>query len=146
MLKDMTTLGVRCGDSLFCMETTGAYELHLCDYLYGKGYDVWRESALQIKWSTGVTKAKNDNADSERMARYVPAGLGCCRSLCSCERDAAYPQVIVSVQRTSGGRETCQRGKHQRDTGDTEDEWGFAVDKDEQRAVRQASEERHHGM
>ena len=71
MLKDMTTLGVRCGDSLFCMETTGAYELHLCDYLYGKGYDVWRESALQIKWSTGVAKSKNDKADSERIARYA---------------------------------------------------------------------------
>ena len=71
MLKKLTSLGVRCEDSLFCLETTGAYELHLCDYLYGKGYDVWRESALQIKWSMGVAKSKNDKADSGRIAQYA---------------------------------------------------------------------------
>lgn len=61
MLKDMTTLGVRCGDSLFCMETTGAYELHLCDYLYGKGttYGVSRHcksSGLRVWQSRRMTK------------------------------------------------------------------------------------------
>ena len=71
MLKKLTTLGVRCEDSLFCLETTGAYELHLCDYLYGKGYNVWREAALQIKWSMGVAKSKNDKMDSERIAQYA---------------------------------------------------------------------------
>ena len=54
---------------LFCLETTGAYELHLCNYLYAKGYDVWRESALQIKMSNGVTRSKNDRVDSDRIAQ-----------------------------------------------------------------------------
>jgi len=56
---------------LFCLETTGAYELRLCDYLYARGYDVWRESALQIKLSSGITKSKNDKIDSERIADYA---------------------------------------------------------------------------
>ena len=56
---------------LFCLETTGAYELHLCNYLYAKGYDVWRESALQIKMSNGVTRSKNDRVDSDRIADYA---------------------------------------------------------------------------
>lgn len=56
---------------LFCLETTGAYELHLCNYLYAKGFDVWRESALQIKLSNGVTKGKNDQVDSDRIADYA---------------------------------------------------------------------------
>ena len=38
-------------DILFVCETTGAYDRALCDYIYSKGLDIWRESALQILWS-----------------------------------------------------------------------------------------------
>ena len=39
--------------------------------MYAKGYDVWRESALQIKLSNGIAKSKNDQVDSERIADYA---------------------------------------------------------------------------
>ena len=73
MIKTLEKVTGRADKSewLFCLETTGAYELHLCNYLYAKGYDVWRESALQIKLSNGIAKSKNDQVDSERIADYA---------------------------------------------------------------------------
>ncbi len=43
---------------LFVCETTGAYDRAMCDYLFGKGMDVWRESALQINRCGGVRKGE----------------------------------------------------------------------------------------
>ena len=47
----MLVPGIALEDVLFICETTGAYDRALCDYIFGKGYDIWRESALQIKES-----------------------------------------------------------------------------------------------
>jgi len=58
-------------DVLFCCETTGGYDRSLCDYIYAKGYDIWREGALQIKRSMGVRKGKDDKADSLMIAEYA---------------------------------------------------------------------------
>lgn len=58
-------------DILFCCETTGGYDSKMCIFLYEKGFDVWKESALQIKLSTGVHKGKNDKADSRMIAEYA---------------------------------------------------------------------------
>ena len=58
-------------DVLFCCETTGGNDRCLCDYLYGKDCDIWRESALQIKRSCGLRKGKDDKADSEMIAEYA---------------------------------------------------------------------------
>ena len=58
-------------DVLFCCETTGGYDRCLCDYIYAKGYDIWREGALQIKRSMGVRKGKDDKADSLMIAEYA---------------------------------------------------------------------------
>lgn len=33
-------------EALFCMETTGSYDLPLCYWLHKNGLNVWRESAL----------------------------------------------------------------------------------------------------
>ena len=63
--------GVGLEDVLFCCETTGGYDRSLCDYVYAKGLDIWRESALQIKRSMGVRKGKNDKADSLMIAEYA---------------------------------------------------------------------------
>ena len=73
MIKDLQKVTGKSDPSewIFCLETTGAYELHLCNYLYSKGYDVWRESALQIKMCNGVMKSKNDKIDSDRIADYA---------------------------------------------------------------------------
>ena len=63
--------GVGLEDVLFCCETTGGYDRSLCDYLYAKDLDIWRESALQIKRSMGVRKGKDDKADSLMIAEYA---------------------------------------------------------------------------
>lgn len=63
--------GITLDDVMFCCETTGGYDRRLCDYIYAKGVDIWRESALQIKRSIGVRKGKNDKADSLMIAEYA---------------------------------------------------------------------------
>ena len=63
--------GVGLEDVLFCCETTGGYDRCLCDYVYAKGLDIWREGALQIKRSMGVRKGKDDKADSLAIAEYA---------------------------------------------------------------------------
>lgn len=62
---------VRQEDILFVCETTGAYDRALCDYIFSKGLDIWRESALQILWSSGVRRGKDDKADSLMIAEYA---------------------------------------------------------------------------
>ena len=63
--------GVTLEEVLFCCETTGGYDRSLCDYIYAKDLDIWRESALQIKRSMGVRKGKDDKADSLMIAEYA---------------------------------------------------------------------------
>ena len=63
--------GVGLEEVLFCCETTGGYDRSLCDYIYTKDLDIWRESALQIKRSMGVRKGKDDKADSLMIAEYA---------------------------------------------------------------------------
>ena len=63
--------GVALDEVLFCCETTGGYDRSLCDYIYAKDLDIWRESALQIKRSMGVRKGKDDRADSLMIAEYA---------------------------------------------------------------------------
>ena len=63
--------GTTLGDILFCCETTGGYDRALCDYIYAKGLQIWREGALQIKRSMGVRKGKDDKADSFMIAEYA---------------------------------------------------------------------------
>ena len=58
MVKDlrMCCHGVSSGQWLFCCETTGRYDHPLCHWLVDHGMVVWRESALQIKWSSGIQR------------------------------------------------------------------------------------------
>ncbi len=63
--------GVTLEEVLFCCVTTGGYDRCLCDYIYAKDLDIWRESALQIKRSMGVRKGKDDKADSLMIAEYA---------------------------------------------------------------------------
>lgn len=58
-------------DCLYCMETTGGYDLKLCCYLYEHHLHVWRESALQIRRSSGFRRGKSDKADSLNIATYA---------------------------------------------------------------------------
>ena len=58
-------------DWLFCVETTGGYSNCVCDSMHSMGMLVWRESALQIKWSKGIVRGKDDKADSGVIAEYA---------------------------------------------------------------------------
>ena len=63
--------GVALDEVMFCCETTGGYDRCLCDYLFAKGLDIWRESSLQIKKSCGLRKGKDDKTDSLIIAEYA---------------------------------------------------------------------------
>ena len=56
---------------LFCGENTGDYSKPLCNYLYGKGYDMWLENAKSIKDASGLRRLKTDRADSAMIAEYA---------------------------------------------------------------------------
>ena len=70
--------GTNDDEILFVCETTGAYDHAMCDYLFGKGMDIWRESALQIKRSSGVRRGKNDKVDSVMIAEYAMRHMDKC--------------------------------------------------------------------
>ena len=63
---------------LFVCETTGAYDRAMCDYLFEKGMDVWRESALQINMCSGVRRGKDDRTDSVMIAEYAMRHMDKC--------------------------------------------------------------------
>lgn len=56
---------------LFCGENTGGYSLGLCNYLYGKGLDMWLENAKSIKDASGIRRLKSDRADASMIAEYA---------------------------------------------------------------------------
>ena len=63
--------GIALEEIMFCCETTGGYDRSLCDYLFAKDLDIWRESSLQIKKSCGLRKGKDDKTDSLIIAEYA---------------------------------------------------------------------------
>lgn len=56
---------------LFCGEDTGSCSLPLSRWLYGKGFDIWIESAYAIKHSSGIQRVKTDRADASMIAEYA---------------------------------------------------------------------------
>lgn len=58
-------------EMLFCGEDTGSCSLGLSKWLYGKGYDIWIESAYVIKHSNGIQRVKTDRADASMIAEYA---------------------------------------------------------------------------
>ena len=56
---------------LFCGENTGDYSKGLCNFLYGKGYDMWLENARSIKDASGIRRLKSDRADASMIAEYA---------------------------------------------------------------------------
>ena len=63
--------GIDVSSWLFCGENTGDYSKPLCNYLYGKGYDMWLENAKCIKDASGLRRLKTDRADSAMIAEYA---------------------------------------------------------------------------
>jgi transposase len=57
--------------SLFCLEHTGIYSTHLLGLLQEQELAIWLEHALQIKYSLGMQRGKNDHIDAQRIAQYA---------------------------------------------------------------------------
>lgn len=73
LLSWCSVIGRGCSaeDCLFCCETTGSYDRAMCLYLCAHRCFIWRESAIQIKRSSGVRKGKDDRSDSLMIAEYA---------------------------------------------------------------------------
>lgn len=56
---------------LFCGENTGDYSKPLCNFLYGRGFDMWLENAKSIKDASGIRRLKSDRADANMIAEYA---------------------------------------------------------------------------
>ena len=56
---------------LFCGENTGAYSKPLCNFLYGRGFDMWLENAKSIKDASGIRRLKSDRTDANMIAEYA---------------------------------------------------------------------------
>jgi transposase len=57
--------------SLFCLEHTGIYSTHLLGLLQEQDLSIWLEHPLQIKYSLGLQRGKNDQIDAQRIAQYA---------------------------------------------------------------------------
>lgn len=62
-------------DALYCLENTGVYSMPLCYWLQAAKENYWTEDALQIKRAKGITRGKNDKADSKDIAFYAISHL-----------------------------------------------------------------------
>lgn len=61
--------------TLYCLENTGVYSMPLCYWLQAAEENYWSEDALQIKRAKGLTRGKNDKADSKEIAFYAISHL-----------------------------------------------------------------------
>ena len=61
--------------ALYCLENTGVYSMPLCYWLQALEQNYWTEDALQIKRAKGITRGKNDKADSKDIAFYAISHL-----------------------------------------------------------------------
>jgi transposase len=58
-------------DLLFCLEHTGIYALPLCCFFTQHKLSYSLQSALHVKRSMGIQRAKNDKADAVMLARFA---------------------------------------------------------------------------
>lgn len=63
--------GIALSSTLFCMENTGLYHRLLAGLLKSSGGMVWVEHPMQVKWSSGMARGKDDKTDSLRIMRYA---------------------------------------------------------------------------
>jgi transposase len=67
----VTTHGLVLKQCVFCLEHTGIYSAHLLGLLDEQGLAIWLEHPLQIKYSLGMQRGKNDRIDAQRIAQYA---------------------------------------------------------------------------
>lgn len=71
LLKWLKTEKINLNELLICMENTGVYHRCLVIYLQSKGVFTWVETPVEIKWSMGLQRGKNDAADARMIALYA---------------------------------------------------------------------------
>ncbi len=69
--KLITSHGVVVKQCLFCLEHTGIYSNDLVGLLEQQELAIWLEHPLQIKYSLGMQRGKNDKIDAQRIAQYA---------------------------------------------------------------------------
>jgi len=57
--------------TVFCMEHTGIYNNHLLAFFTKRKANIFLESGMQIKQSSGLKRGKNDKVDAHRIAQYA---------------------------------------------------------------------------
>ena len=86
-------------ETLFCAEHTGIYTHPLLDWIAENKLDLWLESALAIKKSSGLRRGKSDKADAESIASYAYKNQDTC-NLWLVPRDA-----VSELKKLSWARE-----------------------------------------
>ncbi|NEJ83225.1 transposase, partial [Rhizobium leguminosarum] len=71
LLKWFKNQGVKTEQLLICLENTGIYHRPLTAFLLSEQAFVWVENALEIKWSIGLQRGKNDQIDAQRICLYA---------------------------------------------------------------------------
>ena len=69
MVRKAST-GIDTSEWVFCCETTGGYDVALCDYITSKQLLIWREHAAEIAKSRR-DHGKDDRKDSQLIAEYA---------------------------------------------------------------------------
>jgi transposase len=85
---------------LVCMENTGVYHRCLVAYLQSKHVFTWVESPVEIKWSMGLQRGKNDKIDAQRIALYALRHL---------DKAKDYSKLDQSLQQVSDLMATRRR-------------------------------------
>lgn len=71
LLTRLRTLKKPLSDTLFCFENTGIYSMPLSFFLASQGVDFWCVPPIEIRRSKGLTRGKNDKADSLDICFYA---------------------------------------------------------------------------
>lgn len=98
-------------ECLYCCETTGRYDRPLCLYIHGRGLDIWREAALQIKLSIGFRRGKNDRADSKDIALYALKNACDAEPFIPCDTALARLAELLSYRKQLVDRRTSQKNR-----------------------------------
>lgn len=104
-IRSLKEQGVLATNTLICLEHTGVYGYHILEVFYEKGYSLWLEHPLHIKQSIGMTRGKNDEVDSSRIASY------CIRFIDKLKLWEPERSAVKALKKLFGVRETLVKTK-----------------------------------
>jgi transposase len=94
-------------ETLICMEHTGIYNNLLLDYFQKQKFNIWVESARQIKLSLGTVRGKSDKLDAKRIAYY------CCRNQDAAKLWNPSREIVQKLKMLLKTRERLTKVKNQ---------------------------------